>query len=842
MKPILNIVSVSTITSIKDLVRSLAPIDTDGTSIEIEVRFGQFNEQNFTSGVSRATFNRVKQSMIEANSRFTYTYSKDEIFRDTGDRNSTERYTTIYNDNGLVDYIYRLVKNRVKNFDVPDYSFRISVSKEITDESPRPSSDSGHYPILIRDKKRWSFNIYNKKVRLDLTEVTSYHPGDNDPSKAKTVFEIEIEILGPKLENLDIFNDAITLYLKQIQGTIIVYTSQEKSDIIYKTNDLIAAHVVRSDRIDVNAIIQPRNLKIRDLGIGEIIPSTNRSVRYTVTIKAHGNRRLLVIEHSGIYLIYSDQVDKIADVNVSGKLKTWHGTVFECEHIPKSSIRPDADPKYMQALIYAVIFDTITTSRKSGVWNEDHPNRMEHAEKFMSTMQGLTFYIFEPKVFRGFSTVPEFYRVVNEVLSATYPFINDGCIFTPDNYRYDPEVNRMDLDQRILSRQPDVMKWKPPSELTIDFAINHILSEDGNYIELRVAEGVPFAGTPFDPRRDIQIIPKLQNAPNGSIIEFRWTNEGVDASENTQGKFVYVRPRDDKPFPNKQKVALDVWKDIHRPIDEDTIKGQKFQLSFRYHGREKWNLFNAVGKALPSSAIRILLDIGSGKGGDVDKWEANGFTHIICVEPNDINRDELIRRFEAKNQNRINRQNPLPPIEYRIIATKGQEWEKIVENVRQFSPTGFVDVISCMLSLSFFFDSPQSSQDIVNLVNYTLSHGGYFIALSIDGRYVLEYFNNVANFIEVNGVRRSYMQSIDFQLRPPTPEINLPHVYINIPNSIVINQEEYLTNLPGLQKLLTQLDIPLVLIDEWRTDKEIFLIPEEIQYVRLFTAFIMKRT
>lgn len=837
MEPESTIISSSTISNVKDLARTLAPTDTDGISIEIEVRFGIFKDGSFISGVSRSTFNRVKESILNLNPRFIYIHSEDKIFQNQDDENALDRYTTVYDNMGRVEDTYHMTKTRVQNFDVYDYSFRISVSKETTDTTPPPTTQ----PILIRIKRRWSVEVYQKKFRIDMTEVTTYDPSEEDPAKAKTVFEIEIEILAPKLENLDLFSDAIKVFLKEIQGSIIIYTSKEKSDIITRTNDLIGANRNLSASVDTNAIIQPRNLKTRDLAVGEILPMTNRGVRFTVTIKAHGNHRLLLVDNLGIYLLYSDQVNKIADARVSGKLSSWHGTVFDCERIPKDKIKPSAESKYKEALIYAPIFDVISTPKRSGIWNEDHPVRMEWAQKFMLTMQRLTIYIFEPKYFREFSNVAEFYEAVNDVLSIDYPFYDDGLIFTPSNYKYDPSVNAIrDISQRRLSRQPDVMKWKPPSELTIDFAIFHKLTADGNYIELYVSDGkklVPFAGTPFDPMKDILIVPEIQNAPNGTIVEFRWTSEDVDAAEDTQGKFVFVRFRDDKPFPNRQEVALDVWDDIHSPIDEETIRGQKFQLSFRYHNREKWNLFNMVGKSLPQAKVRVLLDIGSGKGGDIYKWAANGFTHVICVEPNKNNRLELNKRLVALNKNRKT------PLQYLIIPTIGQDWENIVRNIQQFSPTGFVDAVSCMLSLTFFFDSPQSTYSLVYLINSVLSRGGYFFGLNIDGRYVLEYFGNVANFIEKNGVRVSNMTMIDFQLRLTTPEINRMHVFINIPNSIVTKQTEDLTNLPELQNLLsTQIPAPLVLVEEWRTDKEVFLLTEEIQYTRLFTAFVMRRS
>ena len=828
-KPKFTIIPPSFISDINRVLTSLVSIDISDTSVEIEARFGLFESTGFKSGVSRRTFNRTKEAMNGITS-FIYLHTIDEIFQEYNDRKVTERFTTVISSDGIAGQPFRLIKTRVQNFDVLAYSFRISVSKEITDNAPKPESR----PIRVREKKRWSYEVMNRKFRLDLTEVTTYQSGQND---AETIFEIEIEILGNKLENLNLFERVVAFLLREIQGTVLIYTSQEKAAIITRTNNLIGAKYQSSTKVDVKALIQPRNLKVKDLAIGSIIGGKI----YNATIKADGIHRLLVIDKLGMFLIYADQVMKISGAQKVNQLASlWVGTVFETEYIPKSSILPDADPKYHAAKIYALIFDTIALSpeqnnSKNEVWLENHPVRMQYAAKFVEKFENDLEFIFEPKVFFPFKTVPEFYNAVNTIMNTTYPFKTDpGIMFTPDNYKYDPSVSRMKLRNRVLKRQPDVLKWKAPEELTIDFAIKHVLSVEGNYITLEVSEGnqiVPFEGTPFNPQTDIEIVPQLQSSPNGTVCEFRYVFEepSIDGSEKDaeKGKFVFVRFRDDKSHPNSQEVAIDVWEDIHAPIDELAIQGRKFNLSFRYHGRVKWELFNMVGKLLKKSKYRVLLDIGSGRGGDVNKWVANGFTHVICVEPNKDNRDELIRRLEPHKK----------VITWRILPTIGQDYTEIIKQVREFSPTGFVDAISCMLSLSFFFDKLETINTIGHLVNETLVSGGYFLALSIDGRHVIEYFKNPANFLIVNNVYQSNMKLINFQLQPPNT------VFIDIPDSIVINQTEYLTDLVGLQQLLaTQLPNPLVLIEEWQTNKETFLIPEETEYVRLFTAFIMKRT
>lgn len=190
-----------------------------------------------------------------------------------------------------------------------------------------------------------------------------------------------------------------------------------------------------------------------------------------------------------------------------------------------------------------------------------------------------------------------------------------------------------------------------------------------------------------------------------------------------------------------------------------------------------------------------------------------------------MNRLELQRRLSSTN------------LQYRIIPTVGQDVNTIVDIVRSFAPNGAVEVVSYMLSLSFFFDSPESSASVVRLVSQTLMYGGYFMALSIDGRYVLEFFGNERYYNEENGTKKGNFQLIDFELRLQNP--TLPEIYIDIPDSIVTQQIEYLTNLPGLQEKFKENGLDLLL--EERVDKEKFMTLEELIFTRFFTKFVMKR-
>jgi len=289
-----------------------------------------------------------------------------------------------------------------------------------------------------------------------------------------------------------------------------------------------------------------------------------------------------------------------------------------------------------------------------------------------------------------------------------------------------------------------------------------------------------------------------------------------------------VKLRSDKTKPNTADVAVHIWEDIHNPIDEDTIRGNKFSLMFRYHNRIKWDIFREISHKLPKvdGNSRTILSIGAGKGGDVYKWETYGFTHVIAVEPNDENRLELKRRLDSTN------------LKYLILSTIGQDYTEIIKAIHEFVPDKSVDVVSYMLSLSFFFDNNESLNSIYHLAYYILKPGGFFISYSIDGKYVKEYFNKTENYKMINGIKRGNFEKITFELRPPE---NSPTVFVNIPDSIVTNQTEFLTNLPLLFEYLSKTPLNLELLSNKRAIDEKFMTEEEVIFSSFFTSSILQR-
>lgn len=843
------------------------PAPQPGVQLEVEVRFGYFNGTNFISDIGRRVFSRVRDSFQKLGFPGSYTHTVDRIYRG-------QRFTTEYDSTGAPLRNYRVNKQEVgRPDDFLNYSFRIDVSTEqISDASPPEAQ-----PELVRDKKRWSFVIRNQ-YRLDLTRVTSTRAN----RRPEMSYEVELEVLPPHREGLQGLERVLNPVLTAVQGTLLLWTQEEKEQVIGKVNEYLGSRIDNPWEIDNTILAQARNLKVRDLTLGGILPRTNRDVRYTVTIKADGVRRLLVFTENGVYLVYPpDDINKILPRSVAQRqeIRSNIGTVIEGELIPNENL---IDPELKrQSKLYFLMYDILASGVNPEIRKESLFRRLQHVQTVAKNLQGLSNMHFLVKEFypaaTGIRSSEEFYESVRLVLdqirgpgsvptlitevppvqpypsidfTRPYPFLTDGLIFTPDTY-YVPVPNAL-LSQRTLDRYPEILKWKPPSQLTIDLEVQR--GDDGDvqllssvptqrstsylrdvgdvYSWLANAGRVyraPFIGSdqfPFDPRRDLVTNDILMNAPDGSILEFEPTGDYVDVDAGDAGverrtQLRAVRARPEKVAPNSLEVVLDVWKDIHSPLSEATVRGEQFKLVFNFHNQKKRELFKYVGRAVPDNGAKVLLDVGSGRGGDVFKWIQAGFTHVICVEPDESNRLELQRRLAGRG------------IQYLIVPTTGQDVMTIVQAVRTFSPYGAVHAVSYMLSLSFFFDSPESSASVVRLVDETLMHGGYFLAFSIDGRKVIEFFNTPGKSIADGNIYKAYFTMIDFQLRLPY------EIYVNIPNSIVRNQTEWLTNLSGLIELLKRTGVEL--IKEEPSDSSDVMTEEERDYGRLFTGIVARR-
>src|SRR5581483_5501668 len=201
--------------------------------------------------------------------------------------------------------------------------------------------------------------------------------------------------------------------------------------------------------------------------------------------------------------------------------------------------------------------------------------------------------------------------------------------------------------------------------------------------------------------------------------------------------------------------------------------------------------------------------------GDLNKWRA--FSKIIAVEPDPEHVEELNRRIVTYGmQDKV-----------KVVIAGGQETDKIRRAVEDYlGKDKKVDVVSTMLSLTFFWKSSDLVQALVDTILTNLKPNGKFIFLTMDGDLVQQTFEPAFG----TGLVLNKLE-----LGPATIEYNSQKsmIDIHIEGTIVENQTEWLVRLKDLVILLGQFNYKMTL--QHKADEEKFLTEEEIIMTQMYT-------
>ena len=431
----------------------------------------------------------------------------------------------------------------------------------------------------------------------------------------------------------------------------------------------------------------------------------------------------------------------------------------------------EANRTSLSAPDYPVVADVEVIGDNIYLFDVLYAERDLRSEDYSYRYDAIPPLITNPRLTRKESyplTVTTFFDRLADRLNNRPDFATDGIIFTDRGSYYQP-----------------VYKWKAPADITIDFLVvdNELLVYDP-----QVKAEVPFTGTSQYP-----LPPVVFPSDKSGIYEYRFHD----------GTLIPYRSRPDKGNANTIKVVLDLWKQLFRPLTADDLTAMNMKLVFQYHNRVKTRLFDRI-----RSAGGTLLDLGSGKGGDLVRF--SGFTHVYAVEPNDDNRAELELRASRLTDR----------YQLTVIPAYGQDFQTILRRIPH--P---VSVVSMMLSLSFFTEY----DDLVRTIDGALAVSGYLILFTIDGNAVAQIPYDNVTLLNVNLT------------------INYNEVTISIPGSIVgEEQHEYRVNLARLIETLG----PRYRLVEYRTADGYdelppgtipLLSPEQLAYTRLYSYLILQK-
>jgi len=285
--------------------------------------------------------------------------------------------------------------------------------------------------------------------------------------------------------------------------------------------------------------------------------------------------------------------------------------------------------------------------------------------------------------------------------------------------------------------------------------------------------------------------------------------------------------RYDKQYrPNRIDFASDTWDLANDPITTDTMKGYSLRLMRKYHNRIKKEVINQAFNDLVCKRGDegvTVLDIGSGRGGDSNKYRK--YSGGVFVEPNIDYIPELQRRlslsFKQDSVFIINNDNfdsimikDLSTRDRVIIVNTGGEDVNLITSVVNSFLGGQADVVSMMLSMSFFWGDRNLFDLLMQTIINNISTDGQFIYLTIDGDIVQQAFDPAFG----DGIISDQWSNQSGKLRYYSNENRLDITYTG---TIVEEQTEWLVRLNDMSFTLGSSN--MILSTKNRADQELFL-------------------
>ena len=300
-------------------------------------------------------------------------------------------------------------------------------------------------------------------------------------------------------------------------------------------------------------------------------------------------------------------------------------------------------------------------------------------------------------------------------------------------------------------------KWKPPSQLTIDFYLQRLTPQNIADRKIEYHDDMYYyytmvGNTDRNKKSDMKIFTGDYNHPyigyimleentikeggepiDGRIVECEWRKYEDDESD-----FVPFRIREDRTRPNDSNTATSVWQDINNPITQNTMEGRNLKIMRKYHNEVKMDL---LAKHFgPGSTI---LDIGSGRGGDIHKWRTLGLKRVYAMEPD--TGDSIIELRKRLEQDKKNKENEDIgkgiPFTYPVVEILNYGSEKTRKIQKQLKKDGAVlDGIVAFFSLTFFPKSEKLYKSLLNTIDL-LPPGGKFVGIVLSGKKVKTLLN-----------------------------------------------------------------------------------------------------
>lgn len=278
----------------------------------------------------------------------------------------------------------------------------------------------------------------------------------------------------------------------------------------------------------------------------------------------------------------------------------------------------------------------------------------------------------------------------------------------------------------------------------------------------------------------------------------------------------------------KDVVEVKEFNNINPPIDvnisangdvyyKNTGSSKNRSITQKFHNQIKSDLYTDVRKL---STGGKLLEIGSGRAGDIHKWRANKYNEVVGIEYSSENIKHAEKRLSAMKKNKKlaktlgkitfihgDFNEPIYP-DYQFAISEANKLKAKDELVAKYS----FDVVSCQFALHYFFKSKETVRQMIENVSDSLKKGGYFIGTAFDGKRV---FDSLKKKEKIEGI--NFEDEVVWTI---TKDYNEKKFLVSKPNygmsidvfieSIGTTNKEYLINFKYFIKIMKKNGFQLV--------------------------------
>lgn len=303
--------------------------------------------------------------------------------------------------------------------------------------------------------------------------------------------------------------------------------------------------------------------------------------------------------------------------------------------------------------------------------------------------------------------------------------------------------------------------------------------------------------------------------------------------ETPNNRWVPIRVRRDKSRPNHFGVAIDIWRSFHTPVSLEIMKGEE-PVKTEYEEQDIYYNVDAkrnkprgnlrdfhnqcckdriFASTIGQTDGKCLLDLGSGKAGDLPRYISHNVSEVVGVD-NSV--DNLHNSYDGAYRRLFNSENR-PRKAMFLAADVGKplnkpssyhgEYQEIIKSVNPFAKEHHFDAATVFFALHYFFKDTKSMRTFLKNVADNVKVGGYFGGCCYDGKVIFEKLkesNGILPF-NVDGTEMlRIIQNYKADEFPPTEE-SLGNEIRVLVQSIGTEHTEYLVNFDLLKKELQYL-------------------------------------